>query len=594
MNVIELLHNNRFEWGGQLPIRVLAPDVATKIAAGEVVERPASVAKELIENAIDAGARQLRIEIRDGGLQLVRVIDDGHGIAPEELETAFQRHATSKISSTDDLFSIATLGFRGEALPSIAAVADVTLVTRPADQLVGSFIRMRDGLLVEQGKRGCAAGTMISVQNLFSNVPARLKFLNGSVNEGSRVANVISQYAMAYPEIKFSLVNNGRLAFQSTGSGELRDVLAKVYSVDVAAAMLPVIVEGDTQYDITIHGYVSPPNVTRATRAYLSFFVNGRWIRSRLLSYAIEEAYHTLLPVGRHPIAVVNIKLPATDLDVNVHPGKTEIKFLREREVFTHLQRAVRQVLTDHLTIPVVVNRAAAISSDIQHHFQPTWDGVVVANSRQESPSAVPEAPQLPALSASMNERLPILRVLGQSANTLIVAEGPEGIYLIDQHRAHERVLYEQLMDEQKRSAVHTQLLLEPLTVELTARQMTVLPDRMEGLASVGFSLEQFGDLAILVRAVPALLTRPDLSTAIRELLDQAVDDRASSDWLERMAITLACHGAIKSGQPLSLTEMRELVMQLEKTSIPPTCPHGSPTMVHLSQAQLKRQFGRE
>lgn len=571
-----------------MPIRVLPPDVASKIAAGEVIERPASVVKELIENAIDAGARQIRIEIRGGGLHLIRVIDDGYGIDPEDLETAFQRHATSKIASADDLFRVATLGFRGEALPSIAAVADVTVVTRTDDQLVGTYLSLRDGAPIDRGKRGCAPGTVVSVSGLFRNLPARLKFLNGPINEGSRVATVVSHYAMAYPGVKFSLVNDGRLTFQTTGSGDLRDVLAKVYDVSVASALLPVIHEGSSEDSVTVHGYVSPPSVTRATRVYMSFFVNGRWIRSRLLSYALEEAYHTLLPVGRHPIAALNIELPAADLDVNVHPSKTEVKFVREREVFARVQRAVRQVVTDHLTIPAVVGRAAAAGTDIQHHFQPVADSIIVAPGEQAQPSLIETTDE-----STGGKCLPILRVLGQSASTFVIAEGPEGIYLIDQHRAHERVLYERLMDEQKRSAVNTQLLLEPLTVELTARQMAVFPNRQSGLAKMGFNVEPFGDNAVLVRAVPALLTQSDLPTTLRELLDQAIDDGSAGDWQERLTVTLSCKGAIKSGQPLSLTEMRELVMQLEKTSIPPTCPHGAPTMVHLSQAQLERQFGR-
>lgn len=572
-----------------MPIRVLPPDVASKIAAGEVIERPASVVKELIENAIDAGARQIRIEVRGGGLQLIRVIDDGCGIDPDDLETAFQRHATSKIETADDLFHISTLGFRGEALPSIAAVADVTVVTRTADQLVGTYLSLRNGTPSDRGKRGCAPGTVVSVSGLFRNVPARLKFLNGPINEGSRIATVVSHYAMAHPDLKFSLVSDGRLVFQTTGTGDLRDVLAKVYDVDVASALLPVVYEGSSEDGVSVHGYVSPPSVTRATRVYMSFFVNGRWVRSRLLSYALEEAYHTLLPVGRHPIAALNLQIPPTDVDVNVHPSKTEVKFVREREVFARVQRAVRQVLTNHLSIPAVVGRAAVAGIDIQHHFQPTTDSIISTPAGEQAQPLLIETPSGPADSSG----LPILRVLGQSASTFVIAEGPEGIYLIDQHRAHERVLYERLMEEHQQSAVSTQLLLEPLTVELTARQMAVFPERQAGLTKMGFNVDQFGDNAILVRAVPALLTHTDLPATLRELLDQAIDDGSAGDWQERLMVALSCKGAVKSGQPLSLTEMRELVMQLEKTSIPPTCPHGAPTMVHLSQAQLERQFGR-
>lgn len=572
-----------------MPIAVLPPDVASRIAAGEVIERPASVVKELIENAIDAGARQVRVEIRGGGLHLIRVIDDGCGIDPGEIGLAFQRHATSKISSADDLFSINTLGFRGEALPSIAAVADVTLVTRQRDQLAGAYISLKGGTVAESGKRGCAPGTVVSVLNLFRNVPARLKFLSGPISEGSRVAAVVTHYAMAYPHIKFNLVSDGRLVIQTSGDGDLRAVLAKTYGVDVAAAMLAVIAESSPQSSVSVHGYISPPSLTRATRAYLSFFVNGRWVHSRLLAYAVEEAYHSMLPVGRHPIAVLNLEMPPTDLDVNVHPSKTEIKFLREREVFARVQRAVRQELTDHITVPTVISRATETGTEIQRHFEAATGQIPVSNLGHQSQPALPGAPE-PSITGT---GLPILRVLGQSSNTFIVAEGPEGIYLIDQHRAHERVLYERLRQEQDRSSVSHQLLLQPLTVELTSRQMAVLPERQPGLSKMGFVLEPFGEQAVLVRAVPALLAESDLSSTLRELLDQAIDDRCAGDWLERLTVTLACKGAVKAGQQLSLVEMRELVMQLEKTSIPPTCPHGAPTMIHLSQAQLERQFGR-
>ncbi|MBI4317602.1 MAG: DNA mismatch repair endonuclease MutL [Chloroflexi bacterium] len=582
---MENIYSNRVE--------VLPPDVANKIAAGEVIERPASVVKELVENAIDAGAADIRVEVRGGGLQLIRVIDDGAGIADDDMETCFQRHATSKIRSAEDLGQIRTLGFRGEALPSIAAVAKVTLVTRPGDSSSGSFAAFEAGAVTERGRRGCPPGTSVSVQNLFSNIPARLKYLKAAATELSHISHLISNYALAYPELRFTLINDGRLASQSIGDGNLVSALIKVYGITTAEGMFALEDGEETASSVHVGGYVSQPAISRSNRNCISFFVNRRWVQSRSLTYALEEAYHPLLADGRHPVAAVNVRLPFDEIDVNVHPTKSEVRFLRDREVFARLQKTVRRTLTTHVSIPALVSHPSALLPGVEKRLEVVADqnaeGRLFAHDDLERPGQIPKQP----LEHDFSRRLPILRVIGQMGGTFVVAEGPQGMYLVDQHRAHERVLFERLARERGRKAENSQLLLEPLTLELTARQAALLTAKLGDLAEMGLALEQFGDHSFLVRSIPAVLVRADLPQALYEIVDQTIEDHANGDWQDRLTATLACKGAIKAGQVLSLDEMRELLVQLEATSLPPKCPHGAPTMVHLSQAQLEKQFGR-
>jgi len=579
-----------------MPIRVLEPQVAAKIAAGEVVERPSSVVKELVENAIDAGATIVQIEIRNGGLELIRVVDNGCGIPQEEIELAFQRHATSKISGLEDLQAVRTLGFRGEALYSIAAVAQVTLCSRPAHQAAAAFLDIADGQVKSRGQRGAPVGTTVTVRNLFYNVPARRKFLKSPEVEGARIINLVYQFALAYPELHFYLVNNGRQAFQSTGSGSLYDALVKVYGLETAKQMIEI-----PTFDLlslSVWGYVSQPHLNRANRSYISFFVNRRWVQSPMLTRAVEEAYHTLLPVGRYPIAVLNITMPPEELDVNVHPAKAEVKFLREGDVFTAVQRAVRSALMRGAAIPefgpVATARADALRP-MPGMYRPQTTIPAAALMPSGQVTEVHGAPEGEvAVQTTTEGKLPPLRIIGQMAQTYIVAEAPDGMYLIDQHTAHERILYDRLMAEHARMAVKSQLLLEPLTLELSSRQQAILQPRLGALAELGFQLEPFGERTYLVRAIPAVLQPASALQAILEIIDLLSDERLTpANWREGLYITLACHGAVRAGQTLTMEEMRQLVLQLEQTSLPRTCPHGRPTLLHISQAQLEREFGR-
>ena len=352
-----------------MSIKVLDPRVVSRIAAGEVVERPASVVKELVENALDADSTQISIEVKGGGVSLIRVIDNGAGIPSKEIELAFDRHATSKVSGLEDLESITSLGFRGEALPSIAAVAQVDVVTRSGDDSAGSYLSLKDGVIVNRGSQGRSPGTTITVRNLFRNVPARLKFLKSLATENSRIANVVSQYALAFPEVKFVLNIDDRVAIRTPGSGQLIDSVAQVYGMEIARNMVEIgSRDGEWEGGVAlssprIKGMVGSPAVSRSNRSYLSFFVNRRWVNSRMLAWAVEEAYHGLLMTGKHPVAIINISLPPGEVDVNIHPAKTEVKFRDEHMVFSAVQRAVRRTLIEQAPIPKIEEVATTYAS---------------------------------------------------------------------------------------------------------------------------------------------------------------------------------------------------------------------------------------
>ncbi len=560
-----------------MPIRVLSSTVVARIAAGEVVERPASVVKELIENALDAGARRIAIEVRGGGLDLVRVSDDGCGIPPDELDLAFARHATSKLWEPDDLHRIDTLGFRGEALPSIAAVAEVEMASRPHGQEAGYWLRLDGGRVVARGQRGMAPGTVVTVTRLFARHPARRKFLRSPGSEGGLIAQVATHYALAYPEVRFHLVMDGRTALSTPGSGELRDAVAAVYGAQVASAMLALEWK---QEGLRVAGLVGPPQLARASRAYQSFFVNRRWVQNRRLAFALEEAYQGLLQSGRHPLAVVDIRLPPESVDVNVHPAKSEVRFQDENAVLSAVARAARAALLEGTPVP----RAPAASTVAPVAPEPVAPPPPLWVPGESAPAGT--------VAGTPRRTLPLLRVVGQVADLYIVAEGPDGIFLIDQHAAHERVLYEEVLAKRASRQAVSQGLLAPVAVELSPAQEALLREAWEALRANGFDLEPFGERGYLLRAVPALLRADDPAQALLAVLDRMAEDRPRED-TDRVAAAVACHAAVRAGKSLTLDEMRELVRLLEGTEVPHTCPHGRPTMLRLSADDLARGFGR-
>lgn len=592
-----------------MPIRLLPPDVASRIAAGEVIERPASVVKELIENSLDAGATEVAIEVRGAGVEYIRVVDNGCGIPADEVELAFQRFATSKVASITDLESISTLGFRGEALPSIAAVSSVTVVTRARGEDFGTRVDVAEGAVVRKERQGAPQGTAVTVRHLFRDFPARRKFLRSPATETSRIQAVACRYALAYPEVRFQLTVDGSTAFASTGSADLREVVAAVYDPETARAMLEITPDVAESSGPRVWGLVSPPRLDRANRGHVTFFVNRRYVQNRSLGFALEQAYQGFLMERRYPIAVVSIGIPPEEIDVNVHPSKAEVRFRREGLVFSTLQQAVRRTLTAHSPVPEVSRVQPSTGRPAQQQGKaslwPTVDfdthapehgpatGAAMAGHHGESPVKAEDTGTRPTDAPLPSKVLPVLRVVGQVQNTYIVAEAPDGMYLIDQHAAHERVVFEKVRADAVARTANAQSLLEPVTVELDTRLHELLEAQREAIARTGFDVEHFGGRTYLLRAVPSLLAGQDPRQAFLDVLDSLADGGGYESWEERAAYSIACHGAIRAGKSLTYQEMTELTRLLEQCQQPHTCPHGRPTMVHLSAGHLEREFGR-
>ncbi|MFN8596813.1 MAG: DNA mismatch repair endonuclease MutL [Anaerolineae bacterium] len=615
-----------------MPIHILPPNLVSQIAAGEVVERPASVVKELIENAIDAGATDITVEARDGGRSFLRISDNGSGIPAAEVELAFSRHATSKLSTADDLSHIRTLGFRGEALASIASVAKVTCLTRARGESTGTRLVIEaDGMLDRSGI-GAPAGTVITVENLFYTVPARLKFLKSDTTERRQIDTLISRYALAYPAIRFNLIHNGRMSFQTTGNGSLHDVLIAVYGLEVAEQMieLPPSQPSPTEAGegVRVSGFISAPALSRSNRSDMTIFVNGRWVQDRGLNTAVLQAYHTLLMVGRYPVCILRVEMNPEDVDVNVHPAKTEVRFRNNDVAFRSVQRLVRRTLIDHAPIPQI---QSAPPIDAWQPAMDTHEDVVAARlerlrslepvDRSDQQSAISgqasgvRRQSLPIESSALSvqstpvvdsriqnqkseifsPQLPPLRVIGQIGAMYIITEGPEGMYLIDQHAAHERILYERFMADKTAQHLAVQNLLDPIPLEFSPDESTLIEEHLDVLDNIGLHLEPFGGSTWLVRSLPALLMNDDLRTAMNELVaDLMAGDLPFAANEEAKLITRVCkRAAIKGGQVLSVAEMNELIRQLELCTSPRTCPHGRPTMIHFSASQMAREFGR-
>ncbi len=597
-----------------MPIQLLRPEVSSKIAAGEVIERPASAVKELVENALDAGASRIRIEIRGGGIEYIRITDDGSGIPADQVELAFKRFATSKLEIAEDLDAVSTLGFRGEALPSIASVARVELRTRTSDSDSGTSIEIDNGEVASVGPTGAPHGTTITVRQLFRNLPARRRFLSSTNAEQTRIHRVVAHYAMAYPEVGFELSPDRGRSFASPGSGELRDAVSAVHGRQVAEAMLEFAPEESEEATIEVSGLIGPPSLDRANRNYISLFANRRWVRNRSLSYAIEQAYHGFMAERRYPVAVVSVSVPFQEVDVNAHPAKAEIRFRRENSVFSAVQRGVRRTLGEHAPIPEVSHRAisqpghsggqraqmpspsafwptAPFSSAESRGVPPAQRGDVV--EQYHAIIDPPDVEQVPPSPSTPRDALPILRVLGQVQNTYVVAEGPDGMYLIDQHAAHERVMFERTVARAAEGSPDVQSLLEPTVIELDDAAFELVTSQSQVISGMGFVLEPFGGTSVVVRAVPALLVDMDHQTALTDVLDLMEDGGGFETWEERAAYSIACHGAIRAGKVMTHEEMQELVRQLEACAQPNSCPHGRPTMIHMSSGQLEREFGR-
>jgi DNA mismatch repair protein MutL len=611
-----------------MTIRQLDAHTIGKIAAGEVVERPSSVVKELIENSLDAGARRIAVELSSGGRELIQISDDGSGILPDELETAIQRHTTSKLQRFDDLSTLSSYGFRGEAIASIAAVSDFEIVSRTPDSEHGAKIRVRHGQVGGTEPAATAPGTVVSVRDLFANVPARQKFLRRDSTEAGYVQRTVIAAALAAPDVRFELTIDGKTVLSTDGTGDLANTVVGILGADIASQMVPIAStpapdpEDPERPEITVDGYIGLPSVTRGNRQHMFVTVNRRWIEHRPLNFAIEQAYHSLIMAGRFPVVVLNITVPAGRLDVNVHPTKREVRFSDERLIFKVLQRAVRETLmiyTADQQIPqithspmspdtaqrrmtlanpdrVSVSRSSSDDRHVYPQYEPPHASENNGNNAPETahPESEPvQAPHERHVDTDRGNQLPALRVLGQVGGNYIIAEGPDGMYMIDQHAAHERVLYEKLLKQFQSGQLDQQGLLDPVIVELTPEQSATFENCQNDLLSLGFQIEDFGNGSVVVRAIPAIMRGRNIQENVRLILDEIASGGRGDSIFDSLAISAACHSSIRSGQSLSLPEMRDLIVQLERCSSPRACGHGRPTMLLMSQDELARQFER-
>ena len=601
-----------------MPIRLLSSEVSSQIAAGEVVERPASVVKELTENSLDAGAKNISISITDAGRSLIEVADDGHGIPSSELELAASRHATSKLVQSEDLFHIRTLGFRGEALASIGSVSQMTITSRVESAKEGARLKVDGGISGKVEKVGAPKGTVVRVENLFYNVPARLKFLKTDTTERRAIDSLVTRYALAYPAIRFKVTDGKQVTLQTAGDGDRRAILASLYGVDVARQMLEVMA---SEEGLALTGYISPVSLTRSNRKEITFFINGRWVQEISLNSALLQAYHTLLMVGRYPLAALFLDMTPEDVDVNVHPTKAEVRFRAQDRVFSFVQRSARKALLAYTPVPAVSpqlwggrrrdeelpGRQAGVDWSVAH--DDNWkveSGQLSVGSEQsvvggdDLPISNPQLPitdyRLPDPQSSFSTGVPLLRLIGQIGSTYLVAEGPDGLYLIDQHAAHERVLFEKLMAQHESRSIPSQSLLTPEIVTLPPGSSKVLMEQLPFLNRFGFEVEEFGTNTFQVRAMPVLFAGGSPAMALKALVEDFEEDESplAAEVEARLAARVCKRLAVKAGQTLTPEEQRSLLNDLEACGSPRTCPHGRPTMIHLTVDMLERQFGRK
>lgn len=576
-----------------MPIKILADEIASQIAAGEVVERASSVVKELLENAIDAGANRVTIRVKDAGKGLIELADNGWGINPDELILAVTRHATSKLSEADDLNHIQTLGFRGEALASMGSVSRMTITSRNAATDYGARIDVEGGHVLAVETTGVPVGTMVTVRDLFFNTPARLKFLKTDQTERQQIETLVSRYALAYPHLAIQLEMEGKQVFRSSGKGERREILAQLYGYDLSTQLLEVSFEDE---GIKIKGFISPISVTRSNRKEIVFFVNGRWIQDQSLSTALVKAYQTYLMVGRYPIASLYLEMEPEEVDVNVHPAKAEVRFRNPDLLFTLVQRAVKRALLAYSPLPQLNPTGwQQLEPDPQPnsnwiHPLPGLEPPGVGEVQDSTPVPFVESESSVGMAPG---HIPLLRLVGQIGNTYIVAEGPDGLYLVDQHAAHERVLFEKLSGA--RGSIEIQRLLQPEIVHFSPQAARLIGESLAGLNSCGFEVEEFGTGTFRINAMPALFKRGDPQSALRSIVEDFEEDETPLKEMqfERLIARICKRMAVKGGQPLSQAEQLALLNDLERCQFPRTCPHGRPTMIHLSVDLLERQFGR-
>ncbi len=633
-------------------IRILPDDLVNKIAAGEVIERPASVVKELLENALDAGAKRVTVEVEAGGKRLIRVSDDGSGMTHDDALLAFERHATSKLKKVEDLLAIATLGFRGEALPSIASVSRLALETRPAEQAAGTRIEIHGGRMLAAKEVGCAPGTQVTVRTLFYNVPARRKFLRSETTELGHVASLVTHYALAHPEIHVTLKSGEHTVLDAPAVGSLPDRAYQVLGrsgmeelIDLGEFIAPLpAARPDTWFakepaeperpgTITLRGFVSRPTVQKASANTIYIFINRRFVRDRILLNALREAYRHILPARAYPMALVFLELPPHQVDVNVHPQKIEVRFRHQSFVHDFVHEGVRQALAASRPVahvaaskpgverkwngverraawrtsappprPVPLPEAIPLSADVPPVEALELEPMRVQPQEQRLPFSAPPRPDSavaatrPAAATPSPAELANLKPLGQVANSFIVAVNESGLWLVDQHVAHERVLFEGHVEARSAGAVEGQRLLTPVVVELTPAQQALWARIREELESNGFELDTMGPRTVAVKAAPAGIAAGGVERLLREIFDNVEREarQVSLEGLrEQIAASVACHAAIKVNMPLTPDKMAWLLAALSRAKNPATCPHGRPIVLQYSLREIQRAFKR-
>lgn len=583
-------------------IHVMSEHLANKISAGEVVEKTASVVKELVENSIDAKSSEIKIDLVNGGLISICITDNGVGMEHDDAILSFERHATSKLIREDDLFFIDTLGFRGEALPSIAAVSEVDMVTCASD--IGTHITIKGGKLLLDEVSDARRGTKITVKNLFFNTPARLKYLKSEQSEAANCISFIEKLALSYPEIKFTLTNNERVFVKTSGSGDLKKTIHEIYGLQVSSRLIEIKASND---DYDIYGYICKPEILKSNRYHMTTIVNGRVVRNNELNRAINDAYYTYKPDIKFPIVVININTDPTLIDVNIHPTKQDIKLSKTENLYDMVLKTIKNALYQNLLIPSALERMKS-TSDIMtkqeideiiedkvkineqkddEGDQASFDFTVAEDEEVYTDEVVKVNEEVKRLS---------LRPIGSVLKTFIIAEGDDGLYLVDQHAAHERANYERFFAKLKASEVSTTSLLIPFTIELSPTEFLTINNHLEFLKSIGIILEEFGLNTFLVKEHPTWFVEGYEEEGIRRVLDMVITQGKKFDpikFRESAAIMLACKMSVKANMDLSLEVMQRILDDVVKCDNPYNCPHGRPTMIKFSKYDLERMFKR-
>jgi len=589
-------------------IYMLDETTINKIAAGEVIERPASIVKELMENSIDAGATAISIEIQEGGKTYINVSDNGCGILKEDAEQVFFRHATSKIKSSEDIQGIHTLGFRGEAMASIAAVSEVELSTKSEEDNSGSHVIVKGGKLVQNTSLGYPTGTSVTVRNLFFNTPARLKFLKSDISEQGAIVGIVEKLALTNTGISVKLTVNNKVVLHTPGNGDLLSVILCIYGKNVSKAMLPLEYSNDV---LNIEGYIGKPEIAKGNSTYMTFSINKRYIKSRIMNEAMKQAYKTLLMNNRYPFSVINIDIKSDMIDVNVHPTKQEIKFSDERAIFNTLYTAVKNCLNNNkLIFESFDEKDDSFETPTSAYQNMVPQSVTIFEGKADNYTHKDQYDQLSFESENkkheientfrqfsdkdIDTKVMSINLIGQLFGTYILGQSEETFYIIDQHAAHERIMFEHIKEKYNTKDISMQELLLPIVIELSPAEKALYNENSQTFANLGFEIEWFGENTLAIRAIPILMGEPCNGEFFSNILDSLKESTGSTaSPIEKIIISMSCKNAVKAGDRITLEEIRELIERLMKTSQPYTCPHGRPTIITMSKYELEKKFKR-